>query len=87
MLHGSRVQAAQASSQRLQEVHDHDGAIELHMDAELGEDATFSVASTKKELKELQKSGADIIYDERKGKLYLNGNGESKGWGIRRLMA
>ena len=65
----------------LQDVHDHDGAIELHMDAELGEDATFSVASTKKELKELQKSCADIVYDEGKGNLYLNGNGEGKGWG------
>ena len=69
----------------LQDVHDHDGAIELHMDAELGEDATFSVASTKKELKELQKSGADIVYDERKGKLYLNGNGAEKGWGSKTI--
>ena len=65
----------------LQDVHDHDGAIELHMDAELGKDATFAVAFTKKELKELQMSGVDIVYDERKGKLYLNGNGEAKGWG------
>ena len=69
----------------LQDVHDHDGAIELHMDAELGEDATFSVASTKKELKELKKSDADIVYDERKGKLYLNGNGEGKGWGSKAM--
>ena len=69
----------------LQDVHDHDGAIELHMDAELGEDATFSVASSKKELKELKKSGADIVYDERKGKLYLNGNGEGKGWGSKAM--
>ena len=69
----------------LQDVHDHDGAIELHMDAELGEDATFSVASSKKELKELKKSGANIVYDERKGKLYLNGNGEAKGWGSKAI--
>jgi len=69
----------------IQDVHDHDGAIELHMDAELGEDATFSVASTKKELKELKKSDADIVYDERKGKLYLNGNGEAKGWGSKAI--
>ena len=65
----------------LEDVHVHYGAIDLHMGAELGVDATFSVASTKKELKELQKSGADIVYDERKGKLFLNGNGEGKGWG------
>ena len=69
----------------LQDVHDHDGAIELHIDAELGEDATFSVASTKKELKELQKSGADIVYDERKGKLFLNGNAAEKGWGSKAI--
>ena len=48
-------------------------------------DATFSVASTKKELKELKKSDADIVYDERKGKLYLNGNGEGKGWGSKAM--
>ena len=65
----------------LQDVHTHGDEIEVHLDADLGEDATFAVASTKKELKQLKKSDADIVYDERKGKLYLNGNGEMKGWG------
>ena len=65
----------------LQDVHTHGDEIEVHLDADLGEDATFAVASTKKDLKQLKKSDADIVYDERKGKLYLNGNGEKKGWG------
>ena len=69
----------------LQGVEDQGGSVELQLDAELGEDATFSVASTKKELKELQKSDADIVYDERKGKLFLNGNGEAKGWGSKAI--
>ena len=69
----------------LQDVHTHGEEIEVHLDADLGEDATFSVASTKKELKELKKSDADIVYDERKGKLYLNGNGEGKGWGSKAM--
>ena len=38
------------------------------------------MASTKKELKQLKTSDADIVYDERKGKLFLNGNGADKGW-------
>ena len=69
----------------LQDVHTHGEEIEVHLNADLGEDATFAVASTKKELKELKKSGADIVYDERKGKLYLNGNGEAKGWGSKAM--
>ena len=69
----------------LQGVEDQGGSVELQLDADLGEDATFAVASTKKELKQLKKSGADIVYDERKGKLYLNGNGEAKGWGSKAM--
>ena len=45
------------------------------------DDGTFAVASSKKELKQLKKSDADVVYDERKGKLYINGNGTKKGWG------
>ena len=36
---------------------------------------TFAIASSKKELKQLMKSDADVVYDERKGKLYFNDNG------------
>ena len=42
---------------------------------------TFAIAHNKKELKQLMKSDADVVYDESKGKLYLNRNGEKKGWG------
>ena len=71
----------------LQGVEDQGGSVELQLDADLGEDATFAVASTKKELKQLKKSDADIVYDERKGMLYLNGNGAEKGLGPKPLVA
>ena len=31
------------------------------------------------------KSDADVVYDEKKGKLYLNENGEKKGWGAKKV--
>ena len=49
------------------------------------EDGSFAVASSKKELKQLMKSDADVVYDETKGKLYLNDNGTAKGWGKRKV--
>ena len=42
------------------------------------EKGSFAVASTKKELKQLMRSHADVVYDEKKGKLYFNENGEAK---------
>ena len=45
------------------------------------DDGTFAIASSKKELKQLMKSDADVVYHERKGKLYINHNGSAKGWG------
>ena len=46
---------------------------------------TFAIATSKKELKQLMKSDADVVYDEKKGKLYLNENGEEKGWGAKKV--
>ena len=46
---------------------------------------TFAIASSKKELKQLMKSDADVVYDERKGKLFLNNNGTAKGWGAKKV--
>ena len=46
---------------------------------------SFAVASSKKELKQLMKSDADVVYDERKGKLFLNDNGTKKGWGAKKV--
>ena len=31
------------------------------------------------------KSDVDVVYDEKKGKLYLNENGEAKGWGAKKV--
>ena len=44
---------------------------------------SFAIASNKKELKQLMTSDAAVVYDEKKGKLYLNDNGTAKGWGTR----
>merc|ERR1711965_294299 len=46
---------------------------------------SFAVASSKKELKTLMRSDADVVYDEKKGKLYLNDNGTAKGWGKKKV--
>ena len=49
------------------------------------EGGSFAIASSKKELKQLMKSDADVVYDAKKGKLYLNANGEEKGWGKKKV--
>ena len=46
---------------------------------------SFAIASSKKELKQLMKSAADVVYYEKKGKLYLNDNGTAKGWGAKKV--
>jgi hypothetical protein len=46
---------------------------------------TFAIASSKKELKALMKSDADVVYDVSKGKLFLNDNGTAKGWGAKKV--
>ena len=46
---------------------------------------SFAIASTKKELKALMKSDAEVVYDESKGKLFLNDNGTAKGWGKKKV--
>jgi len=46
---------------------------------------SFAIASSKKELKALMKSDAAVVYDEKKGKLYLNENGEKKDWGAKKV--
>ena len=55
----------------------------IHVDGV--EAGSFAVASSKKELKQLMKSDADVVYDKKKGKLYLNANGEEKGWGKKKV--
>ena len=46
---------------------------------------SFAIASSKKELKQLMKSDAEVVYDEKKGKLFLNENGTAKGWGKKKV--
>ena len=46
---------------------------------------SFAIASNKKELKQLMTSDADVVYDEKKGKLFLNDNGTAKGWGAKKV--
>ena len=66
---------------KVSKVKNHHGDAIYSVD-ELGAfDGSFAIASSKKELKALMKSDADVVYDERKGKLYFNANGEKKGWG------
>jgi hypothetical protein len=48
---------------------------------DLAEDPTMAIAETKKDLKELSKDGYDLLYFEPKGDLYVDGNGDSKGFG------
>ena len=46
---------------------------------------SFAIASSKKELKQLMKSDAAVVYDQKKGKLFLNDNGTAKGWGAKKV--
>ena len=46
---------------------------------------SFAIASNKKELKALMRSDADVVYYEKKGRLYLNENGTAKGWGAKKV--
>ncbi|MDA7432943.1 hypothetical protein N8506_03595 [Synechococcus sp. AH-601-N23] len=49
------------------------------------DNSSFAIASSKKVLKALMKSDAAVVYDEKKGKLYLNENGTAKGWGAKKV--
>ena len=42
---------------------------------------SLAIAESKKELKSLAKEDYDLIYLEPKGDLYVDGNGDSKGFG------
>jgi len=45
-------------------------------------DWTFKSARNKKKLKKFAKRDLDFVYDSKKGDLYYNENGDSKGWGV-----
>ena len=70
---------------KVSKVKDHHGDAIYSVD-ELGAfDGSFAIASSKKELKALMKSDADVVSDESKGKLYLNDNGTAQGWGAKKV--
>ena len=70
---------------KVSKVKNHHGDAIYSVD-ELGAfDGSFAIASSKKELKALMKSDADVVYDESKGRLYLNDNGTAKGWGAKKV--
>ena len=46
---------------------------------------SFVIANSKKELKQLMKSDAEVVYDKNKGKLYLNDNATEPGWGAKKV--
>ena len=70
---------------KVSKVKDHHGDAIYSVD-ELGAfDGSFAIASSKKELKTLMKSDADVVYDESKGKLYLNDNATEPGWGAKKV--
>ena len=48
-------------------------------------EGSIAIATSKKELKQLMKSEADVVYEESKGKLYLNDNGTAKDWGAKQV--
>ena len=50
-----------------------------------GGGGSFAIATSKKELKQLMKSDADVVYFEGKGQLFLNENGSKKGWGKKKV--
>ncbi len=45
-------------------------------------DWTFKSARNKKKLNKFAKRDIDFIYDQKKGDLYYNENGDRKGWGL-----
>ena len=70
---------------KVSKVKNHHGDAIYSVD-ELGAfDGSFAIASSKKELKQLIKSDADVVYDESTGKLYFNENGPAKGWGAKKV--
>ena len=70
---------------KVSKVKDHHGDAIYSVDELGGFEGSFAIASSKKELKALMKSDADVVYDESKGKLYLNDNGTAKGWGAKKV--
>ena len=70
---------------KISKVKNHHGDAIYSLDELGGFEGSFAIASSKKELKALMKSAADVVYDESKGKLYLNDNATEPGWGAKKV--
>ena len=81
--HSHGEELLEFSAKKPSKVKSLDPDAQIHIDGTDG--GSFAIASTKKELKALMKSDADVVYDESKGKLYLNDNGTAKGWGAKKV--
>lgn len=58
----------------------------IHLDEKLyglSDDWEFAKAKSKRKLNKLAKSDVDLIYFQKKGYLYFNGNDEDRGFGNR----
>jgi len=70
---------------KVSKVKNHHGDAIYSVD-ELGSfEGSFAIASSKRRLKALMKSDAEVVYDQSKGKLFLNENGIAKGWGKKKV--
>ena len=81
--HDHGVEVLEFSAKKPSKVKSFDSDALIHVEGTEG--GSFAIASSKKELKQLMKSDADVVYDEKKGKLYLNDNGTAKGWGKKKV--
>ena len=81
--HDHNEEVQEFSAKKPSKVKSFDSDALIHVDGTDG--GSFAIASSKKELKQLMKSDADVVYDEGKGKLYLNDNGTAKGWGKKKV--
>ena len=55
--------------------------IEDKIFGDLSKGVFLAIADTKRDLKRLSKDGYELLYFEPKGDLYIDGNGNSKGFG------
>ena len=81
--HGHGEEVLEFSAKKPSKLKTLDADALIHVEGTEG--GRFAIASSKKELKQLMMSDADVVYDEKKGKLYLNANGEEKGWGKKKV--
>ena len=81
--HDHKAEVLEFSAKKPSKLKSFDTDALIHVDGTDG--GSFVIASSKKELKQLMKSDADVVYFESKGQLFLNDNGSKKGWGKKKV--